>query len=321
MHPHALRRDVLGRLDLETERVPIERQRGVEVARRRCRHDRAWPSSARASPIPVVPSRRVGSAPGCRPRRCRDRLARGDPIEQRLELAGRQHALVHVADEAMRQQVAHAPFRARAGAAPVRSARVRAGTARSRRAARRRPCRSLASVFTIGGRQSPSPNDCSDSIASIDATVRSAPSRSALFTTKMSAISMMPAFSACTSSPVPGTSRTMRDVGRADDVDFVLADADRLDEHDVLAGGVEHERGIAGRAREAAQVAARRHAADEHAGVGGVRLHADAIAEDGAAGERARRIDGDDADASARAAGARRSADRRACSCRRRAAR
>ena len=33
---------------------------------------------------------------------------------------------------------------------------------------------------------------------------RSAPSRSALLTTKMSAISMMPALSACTSSPVPG---------------------------------------------------------------------------------------------------------------------
>ncbi len=51
----------------------------------------------------------------------------------------------------------------------------------------------------------------------------------------------------------------------------------------------------AGRLREAAQVAARRHAADEHAGVGGVRLHADAIAQDCAAGKRARRIDRDDA--------------------------
>ena len=59
-----------------------------------------------------------------------------------------------------------------------------------------------------------------------------------------------------------------RDVGRADDVHFVLADADRLDDDDVLAGGVEHERGVAGRARQAAQVSARRHAADEHAFVG-----------------------------------------------------
>ena len=39
-----------------------------------------------------------------------------------------------------------------------------------------------------------------------------------------------------------------RDVGGADDVHFVLADADRLDDHDVLAGGVEHQRGVARRA-------------------------------------------------------------------------
>ena len=93
-----------------------------------------------------------------------------------------------------------------------------------------------------------------------------------------------------------GHERHDRDVGGADDVDFVLADADGLDEHDVLAGGVEHERGLAGRAGQAAEVPARRHAADEHAAVAGVRLHAHAIAEDGAAAERAGRIDRDDAD-------------------------
>ena len=46
-------------------------------------------------------------------------------------------------------------------------------------------------------------------VASIEATVRSAPSRSALLTTKMSAISMIPALSACTSSPAPGTRVTI----------------------------------------------------------------------------------------------------------------
>ena len=65
-----------------------------------------------------------------------------------------------------------------------------------------------------------------------------------------------------------------RDVGGADDVDFVLADADGFDDHEALAGGVEHQRRIAGRAREAAHVAARRHAADEHLLVLRVRLHA-----------------------------------------------
>ena len=67
----------------------------------------------------------------------------------------------------------------------------------------------VASVLTIGGRHAPGPNVCSDSVDSIEATVRSAPSRSALFTTKMSAISMMPALSACTSSPDPGTRITI----------------------------------------------------------------------------------------------------------------
>ena len=87
-----------------------------------------------------------------------------------------------------------------------------------------------------------------------------------------------------------------RDVRGADDVDLVLADADGLDDDDVLAGGVEHERGVAGRARQSAEMPARRHAADEHAGVARVRLHADAVAEHRAAGERAGGIDGDDAD-------------------------
>ena len=68
-----------------------------------------------------------------------------------------------------------------------------------------RPRPVVASVLTIGGRHSCGPNDCSDRSASIDATVLSAPSRSALLTTKMSAISMMPALSAWTSSPAPGT--------------------------------------------------------------------------------------------------------------------
>ena len=44
--------------------------------------------------------------------------------------------------------------------------------------------------------------------------------------------------------------RHERHVGRSHDVDFVLADANGLDQDDVLAGGVEHERDFAGRARE-----------------------------------------------------------------------
>ena len=49
-------------------------------------------------------------------------------------------------------------------------------------------------------------------------------------------------------------------------------------------------------------MAARRHAADEHACVAGMRAHAHAIAEHRAAGERAGRVDGDHADRQSRRA-------------------
>ena len=53
----------------------------------------------------------------------------------------------------------------------------------------------------------------------------------------------------------------------------------------------------AGRARHAAQVAARGERADEDVLVRAVLAHADAVAEHGAAGDRAGRVDGDDRDA------------------------
>ena len=62
--------------------------------------------------------------------------------------------------------------------------------------------------------------------------------------TKMSAISMMPALMVCTSSPMPGTSTTMRHVGEAHNVDFILADADGLDHHHIAAAGIEHRRHV-----------------------------------------------------------------------------
>ena len=107
---------------------------------------------------------------------------------------------------------------------------------------------------------------------------------------------MMPALIACTSSPVPGTRTTTEMSAVRTMSTSSWPDADGLDDDDVLAGGVEHQRDIAGRAREPAEMPARGHAADEDAVVADVRLHAHAIAEDRAAGERAGRIDGEDAD-------------------------
>ena len=229
------------RLDLEPERVAIERQRRVEIADGDADviedgfHVR--PSSCQRSRPTISSSRRV-----------RIDLARGDPIERsRRTRPARSTLLLDVLQEAVRQQLAQAELvRARGGGSRCDAAGVRAERARSSATAPATPLPVVASVLTIGGRHSPvaerlqrqgSPRSTS--------TVRSAPSRSALLTTKMSAISMMPALSACTSSPVPGTSIDDRDVGGADDVDFVLADADGLDDDDVLAGGVEHERRVA----------------------------------------------------------------------------
>jgi hypothetical protein len=95
-----------------------------------------------------------------------------------------------------------------------------------------------ATVFTIGGIQSPC-SSTSDIIIVTSVTVLSAPGRSALLMTKTSPISMMPALMAWMSSPMPGTSTTTVRLHRAHDLDFVLPDADGLDEHDVEAGGVE----------------------------------------------------------------------------------
>src|SRR5438105_6067181 len=67
----------------------------------------------------------------------------------------------------------------------------------------------VATVFTIGGRHCEAAYVFRLKFDSMADTTWSAPSRSALLTTKMSAISMMPALSACTSSPAPGTRTTI----------------------------------------------------------------------------------------------------------------
>src|SRR5262245_1822552 len=85
-------------------------------------------------------------------------------------------------------------------------------------------------------------------------------------------------------------------VGRPRHLDLDLPDADRLDDDPRLAGGVEDAHRLRGRQRQSAEVTTGGHRPDEHALVGGVVLHADAVAEDGPAGERAAGVDGQDAD-------------------------
>ena len=236
---HLLRRHLLGVLDLEAERIAIERQRRREVLHR---------------DADVIEPHLHDAALACQ--RPRQDLGGG---RVRIDLARARCG---------RPAPANSPGRE----APRCSTCARnrcASSSRSRnscRAARRRG-RSLAGMGAEAADRLPQlghaapgrrlglddrrpplrPRDTPAAPGSTRSTVtiRSAPSRSALLTTKMSAISMMPAFSACTSSPVPGHEHDDRDVRGADDVHFVLADADGLDDDERLAGGVEHQRDIA----------------------------------------------------------------------------
>src|SRR3954464_11977034 len=84
-------------------------------------------------------------------------------------------------------------------------------------------------------------------------------------------------------------------VHRAHHVHLVLPHAHRLDEDPVEAGRVEQIDGVAGGAGQPAHGAAGGHRADEDAGIGVEGRHADTVAQQGAAGERAGGIDGQDA--------------------------
>ena len=92
-----------------------------------------------------------------------------------------------------------------------------------------------------------------------------------------------------------------RRVGDSRDVELTLANADRLDQHVVIARGLEHVRTVRDCGAQAAERATRRHAADEDASVGGDVVHAYAVAEHGAARERTRWIDGDHGNGAGRA--------------------
>ena len=69
-----------------------------------------------------------------------------------------------------------------------------------------------------------------------------------------------------------------RDVGEPHDIDFILADADGLNEDDVAPRGIEHGGNVRRGARQAAQRSAGSHAANINSRVGEMFLHADAVA-------------------------------------------
>ena len=85
-------------------------------------------------------------------------------------------------------------------------------------------------------------------------------------------------------------------VRHAVDGDLRLSDADRLDQHDVESGGLEHQHRLARGAGDAAQVPRGGGGADERLIARGQLAHAGAVAEDGAAGARRAGVDGEDGD-------------------------
>ena len=209
---------------------------------------------------------------------------------------------------------------ARAAARARRRPSSRPGARRRRPAAPRRPPRARPRRPSPAACRTPSRVGRSVSMARSSAMVRSAPSRSALFTTWMSAISSTPALMACTSSPRPGTLTTTT-VSAAPAISTSSCPtptvSTKMGSRPAASMQVD---GVGGGAGEAAERAARGHAADEYAGVEREVVHADAVAQDGAARVGRRRIHGEDADgASALARGAGERADERALAAARRA--
>ena len=114
---------------------------------------------------------------------------------------------------------------------------------------------------------------------------------------------MIPAFSAWTESPEPGIS-TSRTVSAIPITSTSLCPAPTVSRKTrSLPGRVEDEQRLERRLRETAEMAARAHRADEDARVEEVVGEPDAIAEQRALRERARRVDGDHADRLLRARG------------------
>ena len=120
---------------------------------------------------------------------------------------------------------------------------------------------------------------------------------------------MIPAFSAWTESPEPGISASTT-VSAIESTPISLwPGADRLEEDDVLAGRVEQQQRLQRRLGEPAGMTARPHRTDEDVRVEEVVGEPDAVAEQRAVRERARRVDGDDADRLSRARTRRTSAE------------
>ena len=213
VRPDVLDDDLFRGMHLEPERVPIEGQRLPRGPARRSRCDRERLSSGgRLASLGCV--QRCVSRDRRRPRTDRSHAPR----------CGRRHRANVACRQCLpptwcRNLCDHQLAQPRIAAAHVVACCAipggPRGTARSRPTAREpRHRSSLRSSGSAAASRRPRTSEATG-CRHTACTTRSAPSRSALFTTKMSAISMMPALSACTSSPAPGHQHDDGDVGRA----------------------------------------------------------------------------------------------------------
>ena len=140
------------------------------------------------------------------------------------------------------------------------------------------------------------PASVRSSIRSRSRRVSSGPGRSALLTTNTSAISSSPALLAWTASPQPGfTTTTVVSAAPATSTSTWPTPTVSISTHGQPTASSDPD-GLGRGERQPAEVAAGGHRPDEHAVVGGVVAHADPVAEDGAAREGRRRVDGQHGD-------------------------
>ena len=269
---HALRRNLLGGVDLETEGLGIERERCVEVVHRdsyvvqhRLHESAASCTNRRTSCAAAVygsTSREaMASIASSRPRSAPMRLtSRPTRIDSRRVRARRTRAI-----RGYRSPPGEAPHRRdhAVDAVPGSGAGLhhrRPPPARSALAQRQHP-------FDLG-----------------DRTVGAVPIRLVhhehvgyLHDAGLDRLNIIAA---------AGRENHDRHIGRPADVDLSLADADGLYQHDVRPRRVEDDPCVVGRPRQPAELPAGRHAAHEDPVVGRMPLHPDAVAEYRAAGER-----------------------------------
>ena len=179
-------------------------------------------------------------------------FARGNAIHERVEFALGEQPTFHEIEVPVGQEIAKAELIARLQPAHARALRMgRKAWMVCHSSGMPRPV--VASVFMIGGRHSPSAERLQRQVR-LDRRHHPVGAVAVGLVDDEDVGDLHdPGLERLHIVAGAGHEDDDRDVGRADDVHFVLADADRFDDDEALAGGVEHQRDVARRARQAAR--------------------------------------------------------------------